>query len=157
MTKLELCRLPVEHIAAEDAVLFMWVTYPKLNWFLDIVKAWGFEYKTVAFVWVKKNKKSNSFFWGMGNYTRSNSEICIVATKGKPLKRLTASIHQIVYEPIAEHSEKPSIVRDKIVELFGDLPRVELFSRNKSEGWDVWGNEVESNESITKALTGQAC
>jgi len=148
MTKDDLCKLPVCELADNDAILFMWVTYPKLDWFLDIVKAWGFEYKTVAFVWVKKNKKADSFFWGMGNYTRSNSEMCIVATKGKSLKRLTASIHQIIYEPIAAHSKKPDIVRDNIVGLFGDLPRVELFARNKSEGWDVWGNEVECTAEL---------
>ena len=90
---------------------------------------------------VKKNKKADSFFWGLGYWTRSNNEICLLATKGKP-KRVSKSVHQIIYEPIGKHSKKPVVVRDKIVELCGDLPRIELFARETSPGWDVWGNEV---------------
>ena len=91
---------------------------------------------------MKKNKKSNSWFWGMGYYTRANTELCLLATKGSPLKRISRSVHQIIDSPIGRHSEKPAIVRDKIVELFGDLPRIELFARQKAEGWDCWGDEV---------------
>ena len=115
---------------------------PMLQEGLNLMKAWGFTYKTVGFIWVKRNKKAATWFWGMGNYTRSNPELCLLAFKGK-LKRQSASIHSIIEFPIEEHSKKPAIVRDKIVELFGDLPRIELFARQTTPGWDVWGNEVE--------------
>lgn len=78
----------------------------------------------------------------MGYYTRANTEICILATKGKPLPRLSKSVHQVVLSKIREHSRKPDEVRDRIVELFGNVPRIELFARQKIDGWDCWGNEV---------------
>ena len=78
---------------------------------------------------------------GMGNWTRSNPELCLLAIKGKP-KRISASVHSVIDTPIERHSKKPDIVRDKIVSLCGNLPRIELFARQKTEGWDVWGNEV---------------
>lgn len=133
--------LSIKNIADNDCVLFLWVTMPKLSECFDLIKKWGFEYKTSAFTWVKKNKKSDSWFWGMGNWTRANSELCLLATKGKP-KRLSASVHSVVDTSIEQHSKKPNCVRDRIVELCGDLPRIELFARQKTPGWDVWGNEV---------------
>lgn len=150
----EICSLPVKDLAEDNAVLLMWATFPKLNWAIPVIEAWGFEYKTCAFVWVKTNKNyqvnqvsflpSDTFdkFTGMGYYTRSNAEICLLATKGDPLPRLCHNINQIVYEPVEEHSKKPSIIRQHIVDLFGDLHRIELFARQKTEGWDVWGNEI---------------
>lgn len=133
--------LPVADIAADDCMLFLWVTMPKLNECWDLISKWGFEYKTAAFTWVKKNKKSDSWFWGMGNFTRANAEICLLATKGKP-KRVSAAVHSVVDTPIERHSKKPDVVRERIVELCGDLPRIELFAREATPGWDVWGNEV---------------
>ncbi|KKL93358.1 hypothetical protein LCGC14_1875440, partial [marine sediment metagenome] len=125
-------------------ILFIWTTSPKLNEVFSVIDAWGFEYKTKGFCWIKKNKKANTLFWGMGRWTRANSEDCLIATKGKPLRK-SASIHQIIEAPIREHSRKPDETRDRIVELVGDLPRIELFAREKTPGWDVWGNEVESD------------
>lgn len=136
-----ICDLPVENISDDNCVLFMWVTMPQLPNVFEVIKAWGFEYKTCGFTWVKKNKIKDSWFMGMGNWTRSNSEICLLATKGKP-KRVSASVHSVVDTPIERHSKKPDIVKDRIVHLCGDLPRIELFARQKTEGWDVWGNEV---------------
>jgi N6-adenosine-specific RNA methylase IME4 len=133
--------LPVKEIADKDCVLFLWVTMPKLNECWELIKNWGFEYKTVAFTWVKKNKISPSWFWGMGMWTRANAELCLIATKGKP-KRISAGVHSVIDTPIERHSKKPGIVRDKIIELLGDLPRIELFNREKISGWDSWGNEV---------------
>jgi len=133
--------LPVKDIASDNCILFMWITYPLLEKGFEVIKSWGFTYKTCGFCWVKKNKKSDSLFWGLGYWTRANQEICLLATKGKP-KRFSKSVHQVVYEPIREHSRKPDCVRDRIVELCGDLPRIELFARQKTNGWDVWGNEV---------------
>ena len=108
---------------------------------IQTIKEWGFEYKTCAFSWVKKNKKSDSLFWGLGYWTRANNEICLLATKGKP-KRVSKAVHQVVLDKIREHSRKPDCVRDRIVDLCGDLPRIELFARQKADGWDAWGNEV---------------
>jgi len=141
MSDEDIKNIPLKDIAEKDCILFIWVTFPKLLDGLETIKSWGFEYKTMGFNWIKKNKKADSFFWGLGYWTRSNSELCLIATKGNP-KRKSKSVHQIVYEPIREHSRKPDCVRDRIVELCGDLPRIELFARRKVEGWDVWGNEV---------------
>ena len=126
-------------------MLFLWATFPKLPEALRVISAWGFNFKTVAFVWLKVNKKSLSFFTGMGNWTRANAEICLLATKGKP-KRKSKSVHQLIVSRIERHSKKPDIARDKIIQLMGDLPRVELFARQTCSGWDVWGNEVESTD-----------
>ena len=100
-----------------------------------------FAYKSVAFVWLKKNKKANSWFYGLGFWTRGNAEICLLATKGHP-KRQAANIHQFIISPIEAHSKKPDEARAKIISLMGDLPRVELFARQTPPGWAVWGNEV---------------
>ena len=85
---------------------------------LETIRRWGFQYKTAAFVWVKRNRKSPSWFWGLGNWTRANAEICLLATKGKP-KRASASVHSIIDAPIGRHSEKPAETRDRIVQLAG--------------------------------------
>jgi N6-adenosine-specific RNA methylase IME4 len=142
MSLKDICNLPVKDIAEKDCILFLWVTLPKLNEFMKVIKAWGFEYKTTAFVWAKKNKISDSFFMGLGRWTRANPEICVLATKGQ-ISRKSNNIRQLQIHPIAKHSEKPAIFRQLIVDLVGDdLPRIELFAREKTEGWDVWGNEV---------------
>ena len=141
MTMKEICDLPVNDIADENCILFLWVTYPKLLDCIKTIEKWGFKYSTCGFSWIKKNKKADSLFWGLGYWTRSNNEICLLATKGKP-KRVSKSVHQVVYERIREHSRKPDCIRNKIVDLCGDLPRIELFARQKTPGWDVWGNEV---------------
>ena len=142
MTKADIENLPIPNITAKNAVLFLWVTYPCLEQGLELIKKWGFTYKTCAFSWVKLNKKSKTPFVGMGYYTRANNEICLLATKGKPLKRINRAVQQLVMTPIEEHSKKPGEVRERIVKLFGDLPRIELFARQYAEGWDCWGNEV---------------
>lgn len=107
-------RLPVKELAADDCILFMWVTFPTLQEAFSVIEAWGFTYKTVAFAWVKQNRKTSSLFWGMGHWTRANVELCLLATKGTP-KRQSASVHQVVISPVEEHSKKPDIVREKII------------------------------------------
>ena len=136
----DICNLPINKIC-ENAVLFMWATFPNLPQALKVIEKWGFTYKTCAFTWIKKNKKSDSLFWGMGRWTRANAELCLISTKGKP-KRQSAKIHSVIISKIREHSRKPDEVRDKIIELCGDLPKIELFARQQVEGWDCWGNEV---------------
>ena len=142
MEKQDIEALPINEISNKDSVLFLWVTAPCLEQGLELVKKWGFKYKTIGFNWVKQNKKSDSLFWGMGYYTRANAEICILATKGKTLPRISRRVHQVVLSHVEEHSKKPNEVRKRIVELFGDLPRIELFARKYADGWDCWGNEV---------------
>jgi len=141
LTVEELKQMPMDDLAADNCILFLWVTFPILDEVFDLIKWWGFEYSTVGFVWVKQKKKGGGFFFGLGNWTRSNAELCLIATKGS-IERKDASISQIIYTPVGKHSQKPSIVRENIVKLAGDLPRIELFARQKSEGWDVWGNEI---------------
>jgi len=140
----DLCALPVGHISAPDSALFLWATCPTLPYAFELLNAWGFSYKTVCFVWIKKNKIADSLFWGLGHWTRANAELCLLATKGKP-QRISKSIHQVIMSPIEAHSKKPDEARHRIVELMGDLPRIELFARDYSDGWDVWGNEVNSS------------
>lgn len=140
--------MPVERLAEKDCLLFLWTTFPQLPEALRLIKAWGFTFKTVAFVWLKQNKKSPTWFYGLGYWTRGNAEICLLAKRGKP-KRRNAGIHQFIVSPVKEHSKKPDETRNKIVELAGDLSRVELFARQKTPGWDVWGNEVKSDLTLT--------
>lgn len=137
----DILNLPIENLCNTDCVLFLWVTFPMIQEGLKCLKAWGFSYKTIGFNWIKKNKKSDSLFWGMGNWTRSNSEICLMGIKGKP-KRVAANVHSVVMTPIEQHSKKPDEVRERIVQLCGDVPRIELFARQHADGWDCWGNEV---------------
>lgn len=144
MSLRDICDLPINIITHKDSVLFLWATFSILQEALKVITAWGFTFKTVAFVWVKQNKSGNGFFFGLGYWTRSNAEICLLAVKGRP-KRISKEVHQLIVSPVEGHSKKPDIARDKIVELMGDLPRIELFARQSSVGWDVWGNEVENS------------
>lgn len=138
----DICQLPIAEICCKDCILFMWATFPQLREALQVIKSWGFDYKSVAFVWLKQNKSGIGWFYGLGFWTRGNAEICLLATKGQP-KRKSAKVHQFIISPLRGHSQKPDEARDKIVELVGDLPLVELFAREKADGWDTWGNEVE--------------
>lgn len=140
--------LPIADLTADNAILFLWVTFPLLQEGLDTIKSWGFKYKTLGFSWIKTNKKNNKPFFGIGYYTKSNCEVCLIGVKGKPPK-VSNSVSSVIISPREEHSKKPDIVRDKIVELCGDLPRIELFARQKADGWDVWGNEVISDINLT--------
>jgi N6-adenosine-specific RNA methylase IME4 len=121
----------------------MWCTDPLLPKQIPIVEKWGFVFSTVGFTWVKtnKNKMKNYYFKGPGYWTRANTETCILATKGKP-KRISGNVDRLVVSERREHSRKPDRIRGDIVKLCGDLPRIELFARQKFDGWDVWGNEV---------------
>ena len=140
----ELAALPVSDLADTDCALFLWATFPQLPEALRLIRAWGFSYKTVAFVWLKTNRKARTWFYGLGFWTRSNAEICLLATKGHP-KRQAANIHQLIVSPVERHSKKPDEARDRIEALMGDLPRIELFARQETPGWEEWGNEVNSD------------
>ena len=140
MKQKDIENLPIHKLTNDNCILFMWATFPKIQEALNTIKAWGFEYKTVGFTWVKKNKNGSNFF-GVGWYTKSNAEVCLIGVKGKAPK-VSNSVSSIIESVREEHSKKPSAVRDKIVEFSGDLPRIELFARQYADGWDCWGNEV---------------
>jgi len=141
----DLKKLNVNELADEDCMMFMWATFPKLDSALELMKAWGFKYRTVAFVWVKmKNDMSEPRGDGIGFYTNNNAEIVLLGRKGK-YWREEKNVRQIILEPKSKHSKKPDEIKERIVRLMGNIPRIELFSRDKTEGWDVWGNEIESD------------
>lgn len=145
----DICALPIQDIAADDCALFLWVTPPFLMDAARVIDAWGFKYKTKAFCWEKLTVTGKSFF-GMGNWTRANTEDCLLAVHGKP-KRVCASVPQLVRSPRLGHSVKPPIVRDEIVRLMGDVPRIELFARQTSPGWASLGNEIDGQD-IAEAI-----
>jgi N6-adenosine-specific RNA methylase IME4 len=163
----------IDTLAAENCALFMWATGPMKREAFHVLYKWGFKFRTYAFVWAKTSKGKPQpiklakepdtlrmqaqimadrlqnpldeikLFWGMGNWTRSNAEFVLLATRGK-IKRASASVNQLVIAPPRGHSQKPPEVRDRIVKLMGDLPRVELFARDLAPNWDAWGNQIES-------------
>jgi len=140
----DICNLPIVSIVDENCSLFLWATMPKLTEALVVIKAWGFVYTTCAFTWVKLNPLGEGIYSGMGHWTNGNAELCLFAKRGHP-KRLCKSVKQIQMWPRGRHSVKPPQIRNEIIRLVGDLPRIELFARQKTEGWDVWGNEIESD------------
>lgn len=142
MSMEEIKTLPLQEISAENCVLFMWCTFPYLDEQIKLFKHWGFKYKTLGFSWIKTNPKNGKPFFGVGYYAKSNAEVCLMGIKGK-MKPISNKVSSCIISPRREHSRKPDEVRERIVQLFGDLPRIELFARQKVEGWDSWGNEVE--------------
>jgi N6-adenosine-specific RNA methylase IME4 len=170
MTEEDIYALPVEDIAAEDSVLFLWCTFPKIAEGLECGKRWGFRYKTCAFTWVKPsgpfgrfldafkhphmvagdwmpllNAINTMWFIGMGRWTRSNAEVCLLFTRGKP-QRVDAGVNQIICAPRMKHSAKPPETRDRIVRLCGDVPRVELFAREQVEDWVCLGFDADGQD-----------
>lgn len=148
MTKKEICEMPVRQITSDDgAALFLWVTPPQLETGFDVMRAWGFRYRTIGFTWVKLNNDGSPFF-GLGFWTHSNAEHCLIGTSGKNYpRRIDKTISSVVMTKRMKHSKKPPEVRDKIVRLVGDLPRIELFAREQTDGWDCWGDEVAEQET----------
>ena len=138
--------IPVASIADVPSVLLLWATFPKLQESLDVMKSWGFKYKTLGFSWLKTNKNGTPFF-GIGYYAKSNQEVCLLGVKGNAHSLVKSNkVSSVIISGRTRHSEKPAIVRDKIVELFGELPRIELFARQKTEGWDAIGNDIDGQD-----------
>ena len=155
----------IEEISAKDSVIYMWTTGPMMLTACLLMESWGFQYKTVAFTWIKTNKKpllwsspiahlimgidddekefTTGDFMGMGNHTRSNAEFVLLGVRGKGIKRVSASVRSTVISPIREHSRKPDEVRHRLESLYGDVPRIEMFARTRTDGWEFWGNEVK--------------
>lgn len=149
MTMEDIKNLPIPELADNNSVLFMWCTFPYLDEQIKLFKHWGFRYRTLGFSWIKTNSKNNKPFFGVGYYAKSNCEVCLMGMKGQ-LKPVSNKVSSVVISPRRLHSQKPDEVRENIIKLFGDLPRIELFAREKIEGWDVWGNEVESDISLER-------
>jgi N6-adenosine-specific RNA methylase IME4 len=142
----DLCAIPVANIAEDDCALFLWTTDPFLLHGMELIKAWGFEYKTVAFYWAKLNKNAvngslseDDFFTGLGYWTRANIEPCLLATRGHP-KRISKKVRRLILSPRREHSRKPDEIYDRIEELV-DGPYIELFARTSRNRWENWGNQ----------------
>jgi N6-adenosine-specific RNA methylase IME4 len=129
-------KLPVIEIAKDDCLLFMWSSNPHLSQAIDLGKTWGFEYKTVAFVW-------NKMVHNPGQYTLSYCELCLLFKRGKiPRPRGARNIKQLINSPRGKHSEKPLEVTQGIEKMFPTQERIELFARRKTEGWSVWGLDM---------------
>ncbi len=149
MTLDDICKLPVGELADENCVLFMWWVASQPEEAIKVAKAWGFTIKTMSgFNWVKQTN-SGKLDFGMGFWTRAGSELCMIAVKGNP-KRVNAGVRSVVLDVNSKHSKKPNSIRKSIETLMGDVNRVELFARDYYDGWDVWGNEVESDVFLTE-------
>jgi N6-adenosine-specific RNA methylase IME4 len=153
MTTRQISRLPIEELAAKDCCLFIWICWPNLIESLGLMESWGFTYKTCAFSWIKGDASQVEFFhdeikpyMGLGYWTRANSEVCLLGTRGKP-KRLAADVRQAIITPRREHSRKPDGIHERIERLVAG-PYLELFARQRRPGWDVWGNETEKFRAI---------
>lgn len=136
----EICQIPIQDITDKQAHLYLWVTNPFIKEGLELCKAWGFEYKTLI-TWVKTYKDGTPEM-GMGYYFRSCTEHIIFGTKGKMKCQNKTTKNMFAEVNPRLHSQKPASVRDMIVNTSGDIPRIELFARQKVEGWDCWGNEI---------------
>jgi N6-adenosine-specific RNA methylase IME4 len=136
----QLAKLPVPRVTARDAVLLLWAIDPLLPRALDLISAWGFTYKTVGFYWIKKNRVAEGYFSGLGFWTRANPEMCLLATRGRP-RRVSKDVRRLVVAPRREHSRKPDEVRTLISRLLNG-PYLELFARERAEGWDAWGDQL---------------
>ncbi|MCL2381729.1 MAG: MT-A70 family methyltransferase [Treponema sp.] len=137
----EICDLNVKALRDKNCALFLWATMPALPDAFKVISAWGFTYKTCAFSWVK-TRLDGEPLRGMGSYTKSNIEICLLGMRGH-IKAVDKTVPQIVMYPRLGHSVKPPVVRDRIVQLFGELTRIELFSRQRTPGWDAAGFGID--------------
>ncbi len=152
MTTDELCALRIP--AADDAMLFLWACWPLLPDALRVITAWGFEYKSLAWIWTKLNPSSVGFHFGMGYFTRANSEPCLLATRGHLPKPKARDVQALICSPIREHSRKPDEQYAKIERLYPEGPYLEMFARRKREGWSSWGDEIKSDIEIA-TMAGQ--
>lgn len=149
MTMDEICDLDVTGLLRDPGrgAFFVWCTCPRMDLAIDAIRAWGLNYRGVAFVWVK-TRRDGTPIGAQGvppTATKPLTELCLLATtckRGRPFKLVSAAVRQTVFAPRGRHSQKPSEVRDRIVSLYGDRPRIELFARESVSGWASWGNEV---------------
>jgi site-specific DNA-methyltransferase (adenine-specific) len=143
LTVASLGRFPMANLAEDDSVLLLWTTFPMYWEACSLMEFWGFKYKTACWVWAKTTKDGKKFAMGMGHYSRANPEVCLLGVRGKGLKVLRHDILNLQTHPRLKHSEKPTLFHDLSVELFGNVPRIDLFARKRVKGWDSWGKELE--------------
>ena len=146
----DICSFPISQIAKDNSILFIWTTdYHLGKCISEVIPAWGFEYKTIGFVWAKKSPKTGKQISFMGAYTKkSGCELCLIATKGKDAHKLVINhkVNSFIEFPRMEHSKKPDLIRQSIEDLCGeDRDKIELFAKQNSPGWDVFGNQVENS------------
>lgn len=144
MTLDDICSLPVQELATPDCALFLWAVWPSIFDAREVIEAWGFDYRTIAWAWVKQNKSGFGLFTGMGYYTRANTEPCLLAVRG----RMPVQAHDVlsvIMAPIRQHSQKPDGQYDKIDRLYPEGKRIELFARQAWPGWDTWGNQAPNS------------
>jgi N6-adenosine-specific RNA methylase IME4 len=140
-------KLDVQSVTADDAIVFVWTTGPFLEKTFEVLKAWDLTYKTMGFSWLKLNRKSPGLFMGGGYHTRSNGEFCLLSSRGKGIKRVNASVRMAILEPVGAHSAKPLRIKDDIRKLYGtDQTYLELFARERTNGWHAWGADVPPEE-----------
>lgn len=140
MSDENILKLEVSKISDVNCALFLWATFPNLPLGIKVVESWGFRYVTDAFIWVKRYPNSK-WVLGLGHYTRGNAEVCLLGIKGK-IKRKSKIVSSVLDNQRTTHSKKPNEARSRIIQLLGDLPRIELFARKRWSGWDSWGNEI---------------
>lgn len=141
-------KLPVKLLTDNNCVLFLWTTDAHLSLAIEVMEYWGLPYKTIGFVWNKKEKSGKQVCY-YGKWTMKGTELCLLGAKGKANSLIQShKVRQLVEAERRKHSAKPDEVRKRIVRLMGDLPRIELFAREHVQGWDVWGNEAP--DEITK-------
>jgi len=146
MTIEEICALNISALLKPNAALFLWSVWPRIFDAEKVINAWGFEYKSLAWVWVKLNPSSIGFHYGMGYYTRANSEPCLLATRGNLPKPKARDVQALICSSVREHSRKPDEQYAKIERLYPDGPYLELFARRKRPGWDALGNELDGRD-----------
>jgi site-specific DNA-methyltransferase (adenine-specific) len=156
MSTEEIAALPVPAIAAPNCILFLWAVFPLLPDAFSVMDAWGFRYATVGFVWIKSLQDGTGFASGLGYWTRANAEVCLIGIRGQVSRQDERVVSQIVYSPREQHSKKPDAVRERIVELVGDRPRIELFARDRVPGWDAWGLEADREPAPDVSEVGPA-
>lgn len=146
MTTQEIGNLPIGKLAdSNGCILLLWATFPMIEDALAVIRQWGFTYKTVGFTWCKLNPVSFTPFFGVGFYTKSNAEVCLLATKGKVLKPMVNTVSSLILSPRREHSRKPDEVYERIEQMYPSAKKLELFARHKRLGWDSWGDEIMSD------------
>lgn len=146
----EIKKLPINNICEKDAICFMWVTDSHLKEGIEVLESWGFKYKTIAFNWIKKTSIGNTYV-NFAPWTLKSSEICLLGIKGIMGKyKQSNNVRQLIEAERTKHSKKPHEARLRIESLFGDLPKVELFAREKVIGWDSWGDEIQNDIELTK-------
>ena len=157
MNEYDIYNLDIGELSDDNSALFIWAINAKIPQAIELIRRNGFRYVGVAFCWIKTSQKTGEPNCRMaGNYTLQGMELCLLAIKGS-MKTLDRTVRQVLKSPREHHSKKPDVIRHEIVRLFGDIPRLELFAREKTEGWDVWGNEVESDIDLLNTKEVRGC